>query len=55
MQISTYQASTIDQKPIFDSSPKLKEISMKIGTPEDAVDLVNVRAAGDMAYKLVME
>ena len=55
MQISTYQASTIDQKPIFDSSPKLKEISMKIGTPEDAVDLENVRAAGDQAYKLVME
>ena len=55
MQISTYQASTIDQKPIFDSSPKLKEISMKIGTPEDAVDLEKVRAAGETAYNLVME
>ena len=53
MQISTYQASTIDQKPIFDSSPKLKEISMKIGTPEDAVDLV--RTAGEKAYELVMQ
>ena len=37
LQVSTYQASSIEQRAIFDTSPKLKEINAEGANKQEAI------------------